>query len=67
MALTCSQSMRLALKTQSQCRATVETLAALKNPPLVFAKQANIQFEPLYVNPFSDTWPVSSAASNVAM
>jgi hypothetical protein len=34
--------MRLALKTQGQCRATVETLAAMKNPPLVFAKQANI-------------------------
>jgi hypothetical protein len=29
------------MKTQSQCRATLETLALLKNPP-VFAKQANI-------------------------
>lgn len=34
--------MRLALKAQSQSRATVETLAAVKNPPVVFAKQANI-------------------------
>lgn len=34
--------MRLALKAQSQCRATLETLAAIKNPPVVFAKQANI-------------------------
>ena len=34
--------MRLALKAQSQCRATVETLAAIKNPPTVFARQANI-------------------------
>lgn len=34
--------MRLALKAQSQCRATVETLAAMKNPPVVFARQANI-------------------------
>lgn len=34
--------MRLALKAQGQCRATVETLAAMKNPPVVFAKQANI-------------------------
>lgn len=34
--------MRLALKAQGQCRATLETLAAIKNPPLVFARQANI-------------------------
>jgi hypothetical protein len=34
--------MRLALKAQSQSRATVETLAAIKNPPAVFARQANI-------------------------
>lgn len=34
--------MRLALKAQNQCRATLETLAAIKNPPVVFAKQANI-------------------------
>lgn len=34
--------MRLALRAQTQCRATLETLAAIKNPPVVFAKQANI-------------------------
>lgn len=34
--------MRLALKAQSQSRATVETLAAIKNPPMVYARQANI-------------------------
>jgi hypothetical protein len=34
--------LRLALKAQSQSRATVETLAAIKNPPVVFARQANI-------------------------
>ena len=34
--------MRLALKAQNQCRATVETLAAMKNPHVVFARQANI-------------------------
>lgn len=34
--------MRLALKAQGQCRATLETLAAIKNPPVLFAKQANI-------------------------
>lgn len=34
--------LKLALRAQSQCRATLETLAAIKNPPIVFAKQANI-------------------------
>jgi hypothetical protein len=34
--------LRLALKAQNQCRATLETLAAIKNPPVVFTKQANI-------------------------
>ena len=34
--------MRMALRAQNQCRATLETLAAIKNPPIVFAKQANI-------------------------
>jgi hypothetical protein len=34
--------MRLALKAQSQSRATVEALAAIKNPPVVYARQANI-------------------------
>ncbi|MDP1637906.1 MAG: hypothetical protein Q8K74_13375 [Candidatus Nitrotoga sp.] len=34
--------MRMALRAQSQCRATLETLAAIKNPPVIFAKQANI-------------------------
>ena len=34
--------MRLALRAQAQCRLTLETLATIKNPPVVFAKQANI-------------------------
>jgi hypothetical protein len=35
--------MRLGLKAQSQCRATVESLAAVKTPPAVaFVRQANI-------------------------
>ena len=35
--------MRLGLKAQSQCRATLESLAKIKNPPNVaFVKQANI-------------------------
>jgi hypothetical protein len=35
-------NMRLALKAQAQCARTVEVLAAMKNPPIIFAKQANI-------------------------
>jgi len=34
--------LRLAFKAQGQCRSTLETLAAIKNPPVVFARQANI-------------------------
>ena len=34
--------MRVALKAQNQCRMTLETLATIKNPPVVFARQANI-------------------------
>lgn len=34
--------MRMALKAQNQCRMTLETLALVKNPPIVIAKQANI-------------------------
>ena len=34
--------LRLAFKAQGQSRATLETLAAIKNPPVVFARQANI-------------------------
>ncbi len=33
--------MRLALRAQSQCRATLETLATIKNPPVIYAKQIN--------------------------
>ena len=42
--------MRIALKAQSQCRATLETLAQIKNPPVVFARQANIAQGPQQVN-----------------
>lgn len=42
--------MRLALKAQSQCRATVEALATIKNPPIVYARQANIANGPQQVN-----------------
>jgi hypothetical protein len=43
--------MRLGLKAQSQCRATVEALAEIKNPrPVAFVKQANIANGPQQVN-----------------
>lgn len=42
--------MKLALRAQSQCRATLETLAAIKSPPVVIARQANIAHGPQQVN-----------------
>ncbi len=42
--------LRIALKAQSQCRATLETLAAIKNPPLAIVRQANIAHGPQQVN-----------------
>ena len=42
--------LKLALRAQSQCRATLETLAAIRNPPVIFAKQANIAHGPQQVN-----------------
>jgi hypothetical protein len=43
--------LRLALKAQGQCRATLETLAAIKNPaPVTFVRQANVAHGPQQVN-----------------
>jgi hypothetical protein len=43
--------LRLGLKAQAQCRATLETLAEIKNPPRVaFVHQANIANGPQQVN-----------------
>ena len=42
--------MRLALKAQAQCRATIETLSHIKNPPTVIARQTNISAGPQQVN-----------------
>lgn len=44
------QLFKMALRAQSQCRATLETLATVKNPPVVFARQANIANGPQQVN-----------------
>jgi hypothetical protein len=57
--------MRLALKAQSQCRATIETLAAIKNPPMVIAKQANVTSGPQQINNnFASSTPVGGRAGN---
>jgi hypothetical protein len=51
----CETYMRLALKAQSQCRATLETLAAIKNPqPVTFVRQANVAHGPQQVNNAAD-------------
>jgi hypothetical protein len=42
--------LRLAFRAQSQSRATVETLGNMKNPPMVFARQANLTTGPQQVN-----------------
>jgi len=43
--------LRLALRAQNQCRATLETLALIKNPqPVAFVRQANIAHGPQQVN-----------------
>lgn len=47
--------LRLALKAQSQCRTTLETLVNIRNPPVVYAHQANITTSPQQVN--NGVWP----------
>ena len=42
--------MKLALRAQSQVRATLETLALIRNPPVVYARQANISSGPQQIN-----------------
>jgi hypothetical protein len=42
--------MKLALKAQNQCRMTLESLAMIQNPPVVYAKQANFANGPQQVN-----------------
>lgn len=55
--------MRLALKAQSQCRATIETLAEIENPkPVAFVQQANIASGPQQVN--NAPQPGTSRAGN---
>jgi len=43
--------LRLGLKAQAQCRSTLQALAEMKNPPMIYARQANIaQGGPQQVN-----------------
>ena len=60
--------LRLGLKAQSQCRATLEALAAIKNPqPVAFVRQANIAHGPQQVNnatvPLADSTRASETES----
>lgn len=47
---TSERYMRMALRAQNQCRMTLETLSNIKNPPVIYAKQANITNGPQQVN-----------------
>lgn len=42
--------LKMAFKAQNQARMTLETLSAIKNPPVVYARQANIAAGPQQVN-----------------
>lgn len=55
--------MRLALKAQAQCRATLETLATIKNAPVIYTRQANIANGPQQVNNGTATPRASEPAS----
>jgi len=55
--------MKVALKAQAQCRATLESLAAIKNPPVVYARQANITSGPQQVNNGLATSPAPARAA----
>jgi len=46
--------LKLALKAQSQCRSTLEALATIKNPPVVYAQQANIAQGHQQINNYSN-------------
>lgn len=44
------QCLRLAMKAQSQCRTTVESIAVIQQGPAIFARQANIAHGHMQVN-----------------
>jgi hypothetical protein len=58
--------LRLRLKAQSQCRATIETLAEMKNPnPVAFVQQANIANGPQHLNNGPDEVPARAENSEI--
>lgn len=62
---TAERYMRLALKAQSQCRATLQTLGELKQPkPVAFVQQANIANGPQQVNNGQSFTPPTSAGTH---
>jgi hypothetical protein len=55
--------LRLALRAQTQCRSTVETLAEIKNPTsATFVRQANMAHGPQQVNNGTQT-PVARGSN----
>lgn len=47
--------LKLALRAQNQSRMTLETLATIKNPPLIFAHQTNVANGPQQINNTTNT------------
>lgn len=60
-------NMRMALRAQNQCRMTLETLAAIKNPPVVFSKQTNIAHGHQQVNNGTPSVPRTHAREEKAI
>lgn len=60
----CECYLKLALKAQGQCRATIETLASMKNPPVVIARQANFAAGHQQVNNGESVHPPSENCQN---
>ena len=57
--------MRLALKAQAQSRATLETLANVRNGPVIYARQANVAAgAPMQVN---NGLPAGAGARQIEM
>ena len=54
--------LRVGLRAQNQCRMTLETLSTIKNPPVVYARQANVTTGPQQIN--NGTMPASQAREN---
>lgn len=60
---TTERYLRLALKAQNQSRATLETLANIRRPRALFARQANISHGPQQVNNAGGGGPIRASGS----